>query len=69
MHTLTLSGRQHKDQRINDRIGDQRSNSTVEQHHLTNGHDSLNMLKVGNLMHLTFSESTVFKKCSQKWKF
>uniref|UniRef100_A0A158Q7A1 SP-RING-type domain-containing protein n=1 Tax=Elaeophora elaphi TaxID=1147741 RepID=A0A158Q7A1_9BILA len=45
MHALALSGRQQKDQRINDRIGDQRSNSTLEQHHLTNGHESLNMLK------------------------
>ncbi|CAG9540320.1 unnamed protein product [Cercopithifilaria johnstoni] len=45
MHVLTLSGRQQKDQRLNDRIGDQRSNNTVEQHHLTNGHESLNMLK------------------------
>lgn len=46
MHAPTLSDRQ-KDQRINDRIEDQRSNSTLEQHHLTNGHESLNMLKVG----------------------
>ncbi|EJD74378.1 hypothetical protein LOAG_18297 [Loa loa] len=45
MHAVTLSGRKQKDQRISDRSGDQRSNSTVEQHHLTNGHESLNMLK------------------------
>ncbi|VDM09601.1 unnamed protein product [Wuchereria bancrofti] len=45
MHGLTLSVRQQKDQRISDRIGDQRSNNTAEHHHLTNGHESLNMLK------------------------
>ncbi|KAL3997901.1 hypothetical protein ACH3XW_12825 [Acanthocheilonema viteae] len=45
MHALTLSGRQQKDQRINDRIGDQKSNNMVEQHHLTNGHEPLSMLK------------------------
>ncbi|KAK6113664.1 hypothetical protein QQG55_52570 [Brugia pahangi] len=45
MHGLTLSARQQKDQRISDRIGDQRSNNTAEHHHLTNGHESLNMLK------------------------
>uniref|UniRef100_A0A915PTF4 Uncharacterized protein n=1 Tax=Setaria digitata TaxID=48799 RepID=A0A915PTF4_9BILA len=45
MRVLSLSGRQQKDQRMNDRIGEQRSNKAVEQHHLTNGHESMNMLK------------------------
>ncbi|VDO12017.1 unnamed protein product [Brugia timori] len=51
MHGLTLSARQQKDQRISDRIGDQRSNNTAEHHHLTNGHESLNMLKVSGLVY------------------
>ncbi|KAM3721323.1 Tonsoku-like protein [Dirofilaria immitis] len=45
MHSLSLSGRQQKDQRISDGIVDQRQNNIVEQRHLTNGHESLNMLK------------------------
>lgn len=61
MHALTLSGRQQKDQRVSDRIGDQRLNNTVEQHHLTNGHESLNMLKVGSLVFFNLFQNKYFK--------
>lgn len=42
-HTLY---RLQKDQRIIDRIGDQRSNNAVEQHHFANGNEPVNILKV-----------------------
>lgn len=53
MDTSSLAKKQ-KDQRIDDKTAEQRSNNLAEQHHLTNGHESLNMLKVSSKF-LSFS--------------